>query len=148
MEEIVNIKDIQKARLIAMKASDKSKAMTLSLLSSTAQRIAKDDGNREPTNSDVIAAAQRLIKQTTETLSFLDDEGARQSLRNEIAVYEDFLPEQLSDEKLRWVINEEIMCHDTPTMKDMGRIQQYLKSNYEGRYNPKAVSNIIKELAG
>ena len=144
----MEIKDIQKARLVAMKAGNKSKAMTLSMLSSTAQKIAKDDGNREPTGSDIIAAAQRLIKQTSETLSFLDDEGARQALRNEIAVYEEFLPDQLSDEKLRWVIDEEIMCHDTPTMKDMGRIQQYLKSNYEGRYNPKLVSNLVKELAG
>lgn len=143
----MDIKGIQKARLIAMKAGDKSRAMTLSLLSSTAQRIAKDDGNREPTGSDVIAAAQRLIKQTTETLSFLDDEGARQTLRNEIAVYEDFLPKQLSETELMTIINNEVLAKGY-TGNPIGATQKYLKENYEGQYNPKSVAILVGNLVG
>ena len=64
---------------------------------------------------------------------------------HEIDVLEDYLPEPLSKKELTINIEHYIIMHKL-VIKDMGRVMSFLKANYEGRYDGKVASGIVREI--
>lgn len=140
------LSDIQAARVAAIKTGYKQRASALSLLSSEVQKIAKDDGNREPTNADVIQAARRNIKRTEETASYTKDNGQLLDLMNEIEVYKEFLPQQLTTEELTHAIKLAIAGVPITSGAGMGAIMKYLRAHHEGQFDSKDVKPLLDSI--
>ena len=64
----------------------------------------------------------------------------------ELNTINDYLPTQMTEEVLREKISDFITKEELSTMKDMGKIMGYLKSDFEGAYDGKLASKITKEL--
>lgn len=73
--------------------------------------------------------------------------GDEDSLR-ELSYIECYLPQQMDYDRLVNVIDGYITEEDLSTMKDMGKVMGYLKSNFGGEYDGKEASTIIKEILG
>lgn len=144
------LKDIQSARVAALKSGHKKRASIISLLADEVQKIAKNDTvtpNRAPTDADVIAAARRSVKRAQETLSFITAPSERaDDLREEIAVYEEFLPKQLSEDELREAIRRAVAAVPITSGPGIGAVMKYLVANHAGQYDPKAVKPILDSL--
>lgn len=104
---------------------------------------------KELTDADVLSLIQKLIKQNKDAIKMFAD-GGRQDLveRNEmeISILEEFLPKQLSNDEIDNVIKQEIEKNGYNSMKDMGKLMGYFKSNYSGQVDMGYVSKRIKEM--
>lgn len=104
---------------------------------------------KELTDADVLSLIQKLIKQNKDAIQMFAD-GGRQDLveRNEmeISILEEFLPKQLSNNEIDNIIKQEIEKNGYNSMKDMGKLMGYFKSNYSGQVDMGYVSKRIKEM--
>lgn len=120
--------------------SEKAKAeySILTLLVGELQTASKRDGS-EITDEKVIAAARKLIKSNNETHKL------KPSLKliQENQVLEQFLPVQLSEEKLR---SELQFSHTTIPFTGVGEAMAFLAEKFPGQYDRGLASRVAKEL--
>jgi len=149
MAELIHIikMDADKAR----KAGEKDKATSLMTLYSEALMKGKNDGNREPTNEEVLDMIQVFVKNIDELVSHPCNEEFKKNALNEKAILEEYLPDRLSENQLRQVI-ENVKSHDLifgDSPKDninIGDYMRYLANNYPFQYDKKLASQLVREI--
>jgi len=76
--------------------------------------------------------------------------GGRQDLvdkeKEELAVLSVYLPEQMSEEEVRKLVQQAIEKTGASEMKDMGKVMQELMPQMKGRADGSLVGQIVKEL--
>lgn len=104
---------------------------------------------KELTDADILSLIQKLIKQNKDAIQMFAD-GGRQDLveKNEleIKILEEFLPKQLTVDEIDSAIKEEISNNGYNSLKDIGKLMGYFKSNYSGQVDMAYVSKRIKEM--
>jgi uncharacterized protein len=114
----------------------KSKDMiTKNFLGVIKTEVTKEDKN--PEDSYVVAKIKSMIKNAEATNSLTDDE---------INILNRYLPTQLSEPELIVIISDEVKSNGYKGIGDMGKIMGFLKSNYDGAYDGKSASTIIKTV--
>ena len=109
---------------------------------------ARGNGNPDGiADDDILGLLQTLIKQRTESAKMYRD-GGRPELadaeESEIAIIRGFLPAQLSDEEMQAAIVSAIDQTSASSVKDMGQVMGFLKSNYAGQMNFSTASQSVK----
>ena len=136
----------------ALKAKDKSKYPTLRLVVSAikdAEIAARTKGQKEMSDSDIMAILKKMIKQRNESCEVYKKAGRNELLENEtkeIEVISSFLPKQLSEEETKKLCQEAIKSSGASSMKDMGKVMGILKSKHADTLDFSKVSSIIKEI--
>ena len=136
----------------ALKAKDKSMYPTLRLVVSAikdAEIAARTKGQKEMSDSDIMAILKKMIKQRNESCEVYKKAGRNELLENEtkeIEVISNFLPKQLSEEETKKLCQEAIKSTGASSMKDMGKVMGILKSKHADTLDFSKVSSIIKEL--
>lgn len=147
---------IQADLVHAMKARETLKLSTLRLLKAEIQKAQVAEGRDDSAVSDeeVVALVQRLIKQRNDAAEQFTSGGAHERAQQEmqeVAILEQYLPRQLSDEELDAMIQE--VCEDVMavSIKDMGRVMgkvmPKVKGRAEGNRVRKRVSFFLNGLA-
>ena len=130
----------------AMKAKDK---VRLSILRQGHGEIKNIEVNerREITDADVDAMVKRLIKQTGETLEgsikAANDEERTETLRRQVAILEELLPEQLSGDALEALVEKTIAELGAETKRDMGRVMKALTAATGGNMDKAAAAKLV-----
>ena len=132
------ITQIKEHQLQARKNKDTLKTNLLTTLLSEIQKKAKDEC-REITTDDCLAIIRKFINNTNELLAVNNN---NEEAKQELAILTDYLPTQLTNEDLQLIITQ--FCTDYPNTK-IGDIMKYFKENYNGQYNGKELSEIIKK---
>ncbi len=131
----------------AMKAKDTTRKNVLRSLKSLAESFAKNDGNREMTEDDILTAVTRGIKQRNDSVVEYEkvDQTERADLeRSEIAILEEFLPTQLSEDEIEALVDEALTATGATTNKERGKIMGFLsKKIVKGTADMKLVSAIV-----
>lgn len=138
---------IRSKQIEARRAKDNITATLLTTLLGEAGMIGKNDGNRETTDSEVIAIVRKFIKNNEETMQHIqaDNPSGYEGLKQENALLGGLLPKQLSDDELRVIIsNIKVELNAGP--KDMGRIMARLRADYDGQYDGRVASTLVKEI--
>ena len=109
---------------------------------------ARGNGNPDGiSDDDILGLLQTMIKQRTESAKMYND-GGRPELaaaeEAEIAIIKEFLPAQLSDDEMKSAIAAAIEQTSAASVKDMGQVMGFLKSNYAGRMDFSAASQAVK----
>ena len=136
----------------ALKPKDKSTYPTLRLVVSAikdAEIAARTKGQKEMSDSDIMAILKKMIKQRNESCEVYKKAGRNELLdneTNEIKVISNFLPKQLSEEETKKLCQEAIKSSGASSMKDMGKVMGILKSKHADTLDFSKVSSIIKEL--
>ncbi len=136
----------------AMKARDSARLSTIRLIQSAikdqdiAQRTA---GKDQLADGDILQLMAKLIKQREESAKIYET-NARPELagkeRQEIAAIASFMPEQLSDERIRAIIEGLIGELGASGIKDMGKVIAALRASYAGQLDFARASAIVKDL--
>ncbi len=142
--------------VVAMKAKDTIRKNVLRSVKSLAESEAKKDGNRDMTDADILTAVTRGIKQRKDSAAEYDElkksENANVELlteranieRTEIAILEDFLPTQLSEDEINALVDEALTATGATTNKERGKIMGFLsKKIVKGTVDMKLVSAIV-----
>ena len=138
---------IQEAIKVSMKSGEKEKTITLRMAIheiQTAEKINTTTLN----DSDTGLIIQSMIKQRKESMSqFLSaerDELAQKEGR-EIVILSEFLPAQLSEEKINLAVKEAVENLNADTPQDIGKVMGSLKTSLQGKADMSLVSKIVKE---
>ena len=120
----------------ALKAKDKSIYPTLRLVVSAikdAEIASRTKGQKEMSDSELIAILKKMIKQRNESCEVYKKAGRNELLENEtkeIEVISAFLPKQLSEAETKKICEEAIKFSGASSMKDMGKVMGVLKSKH------------------
>ena len=145
-------KQIEEKLNEALKAKDKSTYPTLRLVVSAikdAEIAARTKGQKEMSDSEIIAILKKMVKQRNESCEVYKKAGRSELLENEIKeieVIHSFLPKQISEEETKKICQEAIKSTGASSMKDMGKVMGVLKSKHADTLDFSKVSSIIKEL--
>lgn len=139
----------------AVKSQDKIRISTLRLITAAikdrdiaARGADRGDG---ATDEQVLEILAKMVKQRNEAAATYEEAGrlelAEQELA-EIAVIEEFLPTQLSDEEITAAVNQAIAETEAATLKDMGKVMGVLKSKYAGQMDFGKAGGQVKAQLG
>ena len=145
------IRDKIKAALVtAMKSGDKEKTAALRLVQSALKnRDIELRGAANPPADDVLVTEvlQKMIKQRRESIA-LYEQGGRAELaaaeKAEVAVIEEFLPQQMSEEETKAAIDAIVETTGATSVKDMGRVMAALKDLHAGQLDMSKASALVK----
>lgn len=104
---------------------------------------------RDITEADVDAMLKRVIKQTKETLDGSIKAGNNQertdTLTEQVAILEGYLPEQIEGEALMALIDEAVAETGATTKKDMGRVMGTLTQRTGGNFDKAAAAATLNQ---
>lgn len=140
---------IRAAMVEAMKAKDKARKDSLSMLLSVLKN-AQIDKRADLTEDEENAVIKKEIKQTQETFDTAPE--GRQDIKEEaaarLAVYKEFVPEDMSAgqiaEVIRSVLDE--LGIDTPSPADKGKIMKALMPKVKGKADGKLVNETLMSM--
>ena len=91
----------------------------------------------------------RNVKQRRDSIEQFQ-KGGREDLvareQEELEVILKYLPEQLSDDEIKDLVQKAITELSIESMKDMGKLMGYLKPQVEGKADMSIVSKLVKDL--
>lgn len=139
--------DINEDVKTAMKERNKERLAVLRMIKASLQneQIAK---GKELTSEEELTVLSREKKQRTESLEEFKQAGRNdlvEQLEKELTVVDEYLPEQLSEEELRTLVQESITELNASSMQDMGKVMGVVIPKTKGRADGKEVSRLVKE---
>lgn len=94
----------------------------------------------------VVEREAKKRRDAIEEYSKVNREDRAQIEREELAILQEFLPAQLSDEELETLVRETITAAGASTPKDMGEVMKLLSPRIQGRADGKTASNLVRQL--
>jgi len=134
----------------AMLAGEKDRVTTLRGLKSSILYAEVAAGKREDGLDEqaIIALMQKEAKKRQESADLYKQGGNTEKAQSELtekAIIEAYLPEQLSEEKVRELVNAEIAKIDNPTPQQMGQIIGGVKAASKGNADGALIARLVKE---
>jgi len=130
----------------ALKAREKTRLGSIRLLQAAIQRKEVDE-RITLDDTQTLAVTEKLIKQSRDALSQFENAGRTELVEKEaadIAVWEKYLPEQLSDDEVDAMVTAALKETGAASIKDMGKVMAILKPKLQGRADMGQVSAKIK----
>ena len=137
---------VRAAMVEAMKAKDKDRKDSLSLLLS-ALKNAEIDKRSPLTEDEANAVIKKELKQTKETMDTApaDRTDIIEEARKRMEVYQEFAPADLTVDQITEIINGVLkeLEMEAPTAKDKGRIMKVLMPLVKGKADGKVVNEVL-----
>ena len=134
--------------IVAMKAKDKVKLGTIRMLNAAVVNEQIEVGH-DLSSDEEIAVLSREITQRKDSLEEFKNAGrdeAVQNLKNEIKVVESYLPEQLSEDEVKTIVQETIDQVGATSKADFGKVMGAVMPKLKGKADGKLVNATVKEL--
>lgn len=134
----------------AMKAGDKDRLGVVRLMLAAIKQVEVDE-RKELDDAAVLGVLNKMVKQRRDSVSQFQ-QGGREDLANkeleEIAVIENYLPEQMSEDELGALIAGAISETGAESIRDMGKVMAAIKAKAEGRADMAAAGARVKSILG
>lgn len=131
----------------AMKAKDKVRLGVARLVLGELKNADSRGGAHEITEEEVTAQIKRTLKQTNETLGMSEKAGNNaertENLREQVAVLESLLPQQVSGDELVALVEKTIAELGATSKKDMGRVMGALTAATNGNFDKPAAAKEV-----
>ncbi|NDL68156.1 GatB/YqeY domain-containing protein [Anaerotalea alkaliphila] len=132
----------------AMKTKETLKKNTIQSVRTAVLQFEKDN-QVELADDEVLGIIAGQVKKRKAALPDFEKSGRQElveELNQEIAILEQYLPEQLSEEALVGLIQSVIDEVGATSMKDMGKVMSALTSKLQGRADNRIASQLVKKL--
>jgi hypothetical protein len=134
----------------AMRGQDKPRLGVIRLMLAAIKQQ-EVDTRTELDDSTILAVLEKMLKQRRESLRQYTDAG-RLDLANqeqfEIGIIQDYMPQALAADELDALIQQGIAETGATTMRDMGKVMNWLKPQVQGRTDMGQLSGLIKAKLG
>ena len=134
----------------AMRGQDKPRLGVIRLMLAAIKQQ-EVDTRTELDDSTILAVLEKMLKQRRESLRQYTDAG-RLDLANqeqfEIGIIQDYMPQALAAAELDALIQQGIAETGATTMRDMGKVMNWLKPQVQGRTDMGQLSGLIKAKLG
>jgi uncharacterized protein len=135
----------------AMKAKQADRLLALRAIKSEILLAQTSGGATELNEETEIKILQKLVKQRKDSAETYQKAGRTELYEKEIgevAVIEEYLPAQLSENELIEIINKVIADTGASSIKDMGKVIGTVNKQVAGRAEGKVIAQKVKELLG
>lgn len=131
----------------AMRSQDKFRLSVIRMIRSAIKNI-EIDQRRTLDDNEVLDILSREIKQRRDSLIEFDKAGRddlADAVKAEITVIADYLPQQLTEEELRTIVQETVREVGASSKADMGKVMGALMPKVKGRADGKLVNQLVQE---
>ena len=143
------IDEIRQAMVEAMKAKDKDRKDTLSMLLAALKNKAIDK-RADLTEEEETQVVLKEIKQTKESLELtpVDRTDLIEDYKKRLAVLEEFAPKMMDADEIKAIVAGVLadLGIEAPTAKDKGRIMKELMPKVKGKADGKIVNEIVSSF--
>ena len=133
----------------AMKAKDKAALRGIRAIKSEIIKFKTSGSGSEFDDAAEIKLLQKLVKSRQDSLDIYEKQN-REDLavveREEIAIIQKYLPEQMSMDDLKAKIGELITQSGAAGMKDMGKVMGMASKSLAGKADGKTISTVVKDM--
>ena len=133
---------------VAMKEKDTIRKNTIQLVRAGVLQIEKDN-HVELDDEGVLDVVAKELKNCRDSLPEFEKSGRTDlidNLNKEIEVLLGYLPEQLTEDEIKKIVEETIAETGASSMKDMGKVMGAVSPKVKGRADNRVVSGYVKEL--
>lgn len=138
---------LQKDMMAAMKARDKARKDSISVLVSAAKKLAIDEGCREDIPEELVdRAILKEIKSVKEQIDTCPAERTElmDQYKATLAVMEEYAPKMLSEEEITAILNEKFA--DVIATKNKGQIMKAVMAELKGKADGKLINKVVGDL--
>ncbi|MCP0886192.1 GatB/YqeY domain-containing protein [Ligilactobacillus sp. WILCCON 0076] len=142
------LESLQKDMVAAMKAKDKAKLSTVRMLKAAITNEQINVGH-DLTSDEEVSVLSRELKQRKDSLEEFKAAGRAETvadLEKEISVVESYMPEQLSVDEVKAVVQETIKAVGATSKADFGKVMGAVMPKLKGKADGKIVNTTVKEL--
>ena len=143
------IEEVRAQMMEALKIRDNDRKDALSMLLSALKNKAIDKRS-DLTQAEEFEVVKREIKQTKETMELAPEDRSdiKEACAVRLAVYQEFAPEEMSEEAIRVQVTEvlEALGIAEPSGKDKGKVMKELMPRVKGRADGGLVNKIVGEM--
>jgi hypothetical protein len=103
----------------------------------------------ELTEEEIVQVIKKQIKMREDSIEQFekaDRNDLAEKERKEVEILQKYLPEQLSDEELRKIIEETINEVNATSQKDFGKVMKLVIQKVQGKADGKKISEILSTL--
>ncbi|PLW92492.1 MAG: glutamyl-tRNA amidotransferase [Marinilabiliales bacterium] len=140
---------ISKDIMAAMKARENDKLEALRAVKAALLLAGTESGaGGKISEEEELKILKKLVKQRKESAEIYKEKGRQDLYDDEVkqaAVIEQYLPEQLSEEKIREDVKKIIADTGASEIKDMGRVMGMAAKHFAGKADNSLVSKIVRE---
>ena len=119
---------------------------TLRMLLAEIKRYQIDE-KTEATDEVVLTIINKMVKQRKDSIEQFT-KGGRDDLaskeKDQLEFIKQYLPEQLSEDKIREIVEAAVNSTQASSMQDMGKVMGAIKSELQGKADMGLVSQIVK----
>ncbi|WP_281888229.1 GatB/YqeY domain-containing protein [Paenibacillus sp. YYML68] len=133
---------------LAMKSQDKFKLSVIRMVRAAIKNI-EIDTRKTLEEQEVLDVLTREIKQRKDSLQEFEKAGRddlAENLKAEIVVLMEYMPQQLSDEEVKAIVQQTIQEVGASSKADMGKVMGALMPKVKGRADGKVVNTFVQEL--
>lgn len=135
---------------VAMRAKEIVKRDCIRAINTMIKQIEVDE-RKELTDEDIVKLIQKGIKQREEAVSQYKNasrDDLVQKEQEQIDVFKEYLPQQMSEEELELGMKELISEVGATSMKDMGKVMGQASKKFAGIADGKRINQMTKKLLG
>ena len=143
----MELKELQSAMIAAMKARDKERKDSISVLVSAAKKLGIDNGCREDIPEDMVKKKKKKeIKSVKEQIDTCpaDRTDLLESYQRRYDVMNEFAPKMLSAEEVKEIISSKYA--DVIATGNKGQIMKTVRPEFKGKADGKIVQQVVAEL--
>ncbi|MGX7358475.1 GatB/YqeY domain-containing protein [Dolosigranulum pigrum] len=131
---------------VAMKAKDKAKLKTIRMLKASLQneKLAKQDDLTEQEELDILAREKKQRLDSLQEFKQAGRDDLVDEVEEELAIVAEYLPEPLSDNEVKEIIQSVIDSVNASGMQDMGKVMGAVMPKVKGRADGNFVSEVVK----
>ena len=133
----------------AMKSKDKIALSTIRMAKAAIANKEIEDGELDDNAIlGILAKEVKQRKDTIEEVKKADRVDLVEQNEAEIVVLQKYLPEQLTDEELKEIIQSAVSQSGANSLADMGKVMGIVQPQIKGRADGTKASQIVKEILG
>ena len=134
----------------AMRAKDSVRLGAIRLLQAAIKQREVDE-RIELDDSNVIAVIEKMLKQRRDSIAAYES-ASRHDLADvekfEVTVLQTYLPQQLTEDEIKAIIEKVVVDSGAAGIKDMGKVMAEIKPLVAGRADMGKISGLIKTRLG
>lgn len=131
----------------AMKSQDKFKLSVIRMVKASIKNL-EIDQHKTLDDNEVLDILSREIKQRKDSLQEFKQAGRDdlvQKLEAEIAILMEYMPQQLSEEEIKVIVQQTIQEVGATSKADMGKVMGALMPKVKGRADGKLVNQLVQQ---
>lgn len=143
----MTVEQLQKDMMEVMKAHDKERKDSISVLYSAAKKVGIDAGCRESIPEEMVnQAIMKEIKSVKEQIETCPAERAEllAEFKARLSVFEEYAPKMLSAEEVEAIITEKFA--EVVATKNKGMIMKNVMAELKGKADGKVINEVVAKL--